>query len=140
MPKRRRSLTRSEQMARIRSCDTRPELLLRKTLWNLGFRYRLRLVLPGRPDLAFVKEKVAVFVDGCFWHGCPKHYKAPTRNEEFWQQKLKRNTCRDRSVDAELETRGWKVVRLWEHEVVGSLGESVAKVKMEVEATRRAGA
>ncbi|MBF0176970.1 MAG: very short patch repair endonuclease [Magnetococcales bacterium] len=79
--------------------------------------YRVRPDLPGTPDFAFIKGKVVVFVDGCFWHGCPIHYTAPVRNAEFWQKKLACNLERDRRVDEELAKMGWRVVRVWEHEV-----------------------
>ena len=77
--RKKRKLTKSEQMARVRSKDTEPEMVLRKALWKSGLRYRLRPGLPGTPDLAFVGRKVAIFVDGCFWHGCPEHYTCPVR-------------------------------------------------------------
>lgn len=110
-------LTKSEQMARVRSHGTAPELELRRTLWSLGFRYRLRQSLPGTPDLTFPSRRLAVFVDGCFWHGCPDHYVAPVTNADFWAAKLARNANRDRTVDAALRAFGWRALRLWEHEV-----------------------
>jgi DNA mismatch endonuclease, patch repair protein len=131
-----RPLTRSEQMARIRSRNTHPELLLRRALWHLGYRYRVEFDLPGSPDLAFVREKLVIFVDGCFWHGCPVHYKPPSRNEEFWRVKLERNVSRDRRVDLELQQQGWAVLRLWEHEIVNSLDSTVTKIAALITAIR----
>jgi DNA mismatch endonuclease (patch repair protein) len=110
-------LTKSEQMARVRNKNTKPETLLRKALWAQGLRYRLRPKLPGTPDLVFVIPKVAVFVDGCFWHGCPTHYTQPVKNAEFWSKKLEVNLTRDRRADEELEVLGWTVVRVWGHEL-----------------------
>jgi DNA mismatch endonuclease (patch repair protein) len=107
-------------MARVRSRNTAPEELLRRALWALGLRYRLRPDLPGTPDLAFPGVRLAVFVDGCFWHGCPSHYTAPVKNGAFWQAKLDRNMARDRRVDEELAARGWRSLRLWEHDVTAS--------------------
>ncbi len=102
--------------------------MLRRALWARGYRYRTHAALPGSPDIAFLGVCVAVFVDGCFWHGCPEHYTAPVANAEFWRTKLERNVARDRRVDAELADAGWTVVRLWEHEVVRSLDAAVRQV------------
>ena len=104
-------------MSSIRGRDTRPEVRLRKALWALGLRYRLRSKLPGRPDLVFVADHVAVFVDGCFWHQCPKHAVWPKNNSSFWRRKLEANVKRDRRNNRELKLQGWKVIRIWEHEV-----------------------
>jgi DNA mismatch endonuclease, patch repair protein len=73
--------------------------------------------LPGTPDFAFRREKMAIFIDGCFWHGCPRCYKAPSRNAAFWKKKIVGNRRRDRRVTGELRERGWRVIRLWEHEL-----------------------
>ncbi|GBC59594.1 very short patch repair endonuclease [Desulfonema ishimotonii] len=114
---RKRKLTRSENMARIRGRDTKPEIKLRKALWAAGFRYRLSYPLPGRPDLVFPKARLAVFVDGCFWHGCPLHYSAPKTRQEFWKNKLRTNVLRDMAVEDELVSLDWKVFRIWEHDL-----------------------
>jgi DNA mismatch endonuclease, patch repair protein len=103
-----------------RRTDTKPELALRSALHALGYRYRkdFRLDLPARrvrPDIAFTGRKVAVFVDGCFWHACPEHGSKPKNNEWYWSPKLAGNVERDRAVDAALIQEGWTVVRLWEH-------------------------
>lgn len=112
------ALTRSEQMARIRARHTTPERLLRRMLWQDGLRYRLHARTPvGRPDIVFPGPRVAVFVDGCFWHGCPEHYVRPRSRNEFWAQKLKANVLRDIRQTKELESLGWRVCRVWEHEV-----------------------
>ena len=109
---------RSRIMSRIRSRDTGPELALRRALWAMGLRYRLQCrVLGSRPDLVLRAARVAVFVDGCFWHGCPEHYVAPKGSRAFWRVKLRKNVDRDRRCTAALEREGWRVVRLWEHEV-----------------------
>ena len=103
-----------------RRTDTKPELALRSALHALGYRYRkdFRLDLPARrvrPDIAFTGRKVAVFIDGCFWHACPDHGSRPKNNEWYWSPKLARNVERDRAADAALSQAGWTVVRLWEH-------------------------
>ena len=118
-------------MRAIRRTDTKPELALRRALHQLGYRYRkdYRLDLASgrrvRPDIAFTGRKVAVFVDGCFWHGCPEHGSKPRANEWYWGPKLLRNAERDRANDAALTLAGWSVVRLWEHV---PLNEAIATV------------
>jgi DNA mismatch endonuclease (patch repair protein) len=106
-----------------RRADTKPEVVLRSALHAAGHRFRkdLRLDLDGvrvRPDIVFPRRKVAVFVDGCFWHVCPVHGREPTTNEWYWTPKLRRNVERDRAADAALRGAGWTVVRIWEHEPV----------------------
>lgn len=108
---------RSFCMSRIRGRDTKAELALRKAAFALGLRYRLRSKLPGHPDLVFPGAKVAVFVDGCFWHQCPRHATYPRNNAAFWAAKISRNVERDRQVDELLKAAGWMVFRVWEHEV-----------------------
>lgn len=110
----------SARMARQARRDTAPELLLRRELHRLGLRYRVDQALPGMPrrraDVLFSRAKVAVFVDGCFWHGCPEHKTAPANNAGWWTAKLARNVERDRETDAHLSSLGWTVLRFWEHE------------------------
>ena len=109
---------RSFCMSRIRGRDTKPERILRSLLWHKGLRFRKNYKnLPGRPDIVFIKPKVAVFIDGCFWHRCPTHYQPPAANAEFWEKKIAGNVKRDREVDKLLKTEGWNVIRVWEHEV-----------------------
>lgn len=111
--------------------DTKPEVALRSALHAAGLRFRkdYRLDLEGvrlRPDIVFTRAKVAVFVDGCFWHSCPTHGTRPTRNADYWLPKLERNVARDREQDAALAAHGWRSVRIWEHE---SLEEAVQRVR-----------
>lgn len=138
-PRRRKrgKLTKSEQMARVRSKNTNLESLMRKALWSQGLRYRLRPKLPGTPDLAFVRQKVAVFVDGCFWHGCPLHYTKPVNNANFWVKKLEINLSRDRRADQELTLLGWMVIRVWGHELKDNPEAAAARV---AQCVREAGA
>lgn len=125
---------RSRNMRANRRTDTKPEVALRSALHALGFRYRKdhRLDLPGgtrvRPDIVFTRRKVAVFVDGCFWHACPEHGRQPTTNEWYWAPKLRRNIERDRTADAALHEAGWHVVRLWEHDPLPAAVHAVLKV------------
>lgn len=105
-------------MSRIRGANTAPELRLRRLLWREGLRYRLHWRTPcGRADLAFPGRKLAVFVDGCFWHGCPDHYVPPRSSRPFWSRKLRDNVVRDQRQTIRLEDSGWSVLRFWEHEV-----------------------
>jgi DNA mismatch endonuclease, patch repair protein len=104
-----------------RKTDTRPELTVRRALHAAGLRYRVNhaVTVQGvrvRPDVVFSWRKVAVFIDGCFWHGCPTHVTQPRANSDYWQQKLQRNRVRDNRTDALLRQAGWIVVRVWEHE------------------------
>ena len=107
-------------METTRQRDTPAELALRSELHRRGLRYRVDASLPGvtraRPDIVFSRQKIAVFVDGCFWHSCPEHATQPKANEEWWAAKLAANVERDRRHDSELADEGWAVVRIWEHE------------------------
>ena len=110
----------SRRMARQRTRDTAPELLLRRELHRRGLRYRVDAPIPGMPrrraDILFTRAKVAVFVDGCFWHGCQEHKTAPVNNGAWWVAKLARNVERDRETGDHLRSLGWIVLRVWEHE------------------------
>lgn len=110
---------RSQNMSKIRSSNTSVELLLRRALWANGLRgYRLhRRGLPGRPDVTYGRARVAVFIDGCFWHGCPQCYVEPSSNVGYWKQKLSGNRERDARNADSLMRMGWTVIRFWEHEV-----------------------
>jgi DNA mismatch endonuclease (patch repair protein) len=99
--------------------DTPGELALRSALRTLGLRYRVDAALPGtrrRADVAFIGAKVAVFVDGCFWHGCPSHGTWPKTNAVWWREKIQGNRRRDRDTDEQLIRDGWTVLRFWEHD------------------------
>lgn len=120
---------RSRNMAAVRGRDTAPEMQLRRALHSLGLRYRVDIApLRGfrrRADIVFTRHRVAVMVDGCFWHGCPLHGSRPATNAAWWADKLDRNVRRDRETDEHLRSAGWTVVRVWEHEPVD---EAVAAV------------
>jgi DNA mismatch endonuclease (patch repair protein) len=107
---------RSELMSAIRSKNTKPEVALRKTLFAKGCRYRIHYGAL-KIDIAFPKKKVAIFVDGCFWHGCPLHSHLPKSNKEYWVPKLTKNKIRDIETTKQLENEGWLVLRFWEHEL-----------------------
>lgn len=108
------------RMQAVRQRDTRPELALRAELHRLGLRYRVGIPpLPNlrrRADVVFPRARVAVFVDGCFWHGCPIHGTTPKRNSQWWTSKIETNKARDADTDKRLHEEGWTVLRFWEHD------------------------
>ncbi|MER7457509.1 very short patch repair endonuclease [Micromonospora sp. NPDC126480] len=110
----------SGRMRRQRRKDTAPELTLRRALHRAGLRYRIGFPVTGLPrrtiDIAFTRIKLAVFVDGCFWHGCSEHGTWPKANSAWWEAKILKNRARDRETTRQLEDAGWRVIRIWEHE------------------------
>lgn len=134
----------SRRFARTRGRDTKPELAVRRELHRRGLRYFVdRALLPGlrrRADLVFPRSRVAVYVDGCFFHGCPVHATWPKRNADFWREKIEANRARDRDTDRRLADAGWAVVRAWEHEdpcVVADRVETVLQGVRSEEPDRR---
>ena len=120
---------RSAVMSRIRSKNTTPEKKLRKLLRTAGYLdYRVKNTLPGTPDLIFRKAKLAVFVHGCFWHGCDKCYRTPRTNSPFWRNKLHINKTRDKRAAKELREKGWMVLTLWEHELRSNPNKSLGRI------------
>ena len=110
---------RSYNMSQIKSRDTKPELTLRKLLYSGGLRnYRLHSKkIIGKPDIVFPKLKIIIFIDGCQWHKCKKHYVPPKTNVTFWSKKINQNIKRDIIVNKHLKKLGWKVIRIWEHDL-----------------------
>lgn len=125
---------RSALMRRVRTKDTAPEVALRRALWAAGLRgWRCHpRAVPGRPDLAFLGRRIAVFVDGAFWHGHPDYYW--NQSGEFWDAKIERNRARDARVNAELRDAGWTVLRIWDFEVERELEACVSRVSTAIEA------
>ncbi|WP_258306021.1 very short patch repair endonuclease [Kocuria rosea] len=119
----------SRAMSTLPRRDTSPELALRRLVHRAGLRYVVDAPLPGLPrrraDLLFSRRKVVVFVDGCFWHGCPEHCRRPRANGGWWSQKIEGNMARDQDTDLRLAEQGWTVIRVWEHEPVD---EAAARV------------
>lgn len=116
-------------MQRQRRRDTKPELTLRSELHRAGLRFRVDYPLPDlrrTGDIVFPKRRVVVFVDGCFWHGCPEHGTWPKQNADWWRDKIMANVSRDRDTDTRLADDGWTVVRVWEHD---DSARSVARVR-----------
>lgn len=126
------SKTSQAVMRGNRSRDTRPELALRSALHALGLRYRVNFrpvkQIRRTADLVFTKAKVAVFLDGCFWHGCPDHYRpAKGKNAQFWKEKIESNQLRDKDTDQKLADAGWESIRVWEHEQPEEAARRIAK-------------
>ncbi|MCX5382228.1 very short patch repair endonuclease [Streptomyces sp. NBC_00083] len=120
----------SARMSRQGSRDTVPEVAVRKLLHAAGLRYRVNVPVPGMPrrtiDIAFGRAKIAVFMDGCFWHGCPQHATHPKANAEWWRTKLDKNMARDRETSEHLIAAGWTVLRFWEHESPEIVAQEIA--------------
>lgn len=110
----------SRKMSALRRRDNAGELAVRRLLHRAGYRYRVCHPVPGFPrrtiDIAFTRSRVAVFIDGCFWHGCPDHGTRPRANADWWSAKLAANHGRDEDTNAQLLAEGWRVIRAWEHE------------------------
>lgn len=125
----------SERMSRQRTRDTKPELRLRRELHKRGLRYRVDAPLPGLPrrraDLLFTRARVAVFVDGCFWHACPIHKTEPATNNEWWAGNLARNVERDEETNSHLNEADWLVIRVWEHEDITHAATDIERIVRE---------
>lgn len=109
---------RQKNMRAIQCKDTKIEVLVCKALWNNGIRYRKNVKnLPGKPDIAIKKYKIVIFLDSCFWHKCPLHFKRPKSNLEYWDKKIARNVERDKEVNNFYIDNGWHILRIWEHQL-----------------------
>lgn len=131
----------SRRMASVRQKGTQAEINLRRALHAKGLRYRLHVPLLTSPrrsaDIVFPRARVAVFVDGCFWHGCPEHASWPKSNADFWRGKIETNRSRDADTDQRLNALGWKTVRIWEHEDAREAADRIAEL---VDARKKNGA
>lgn len=120
---------RSYNMSQVKCRDTKLEIKLRKELYKQGLRgFRTRFNLYGKPDIVFTKYKLAIFVDGCFWHKCPTCFKKPSTETDFWDKKIERNTLRDKEVNNKLAGDGWKVLRFWEHEINKNMNNVLGRI------------
>lgn len=137
----------SRIMSAIGNRDTKPEMALRRELHRRGLRYRVRTRVVGHPDLVFPAPKIAVFVDGDYWHGNTwrlrgadslEHYLSTRANGEFWLEKIRRNMTRDEQVTQQLTANGWTVVRLWESEILADPGPCADRVERQVRGNRLA--
>jgi len=128
---------RSKTMSKIRGKNSKPEMLLRKALWNKNIRFRIhRSDLPGRPDLVIEKYKLVIFIDGDFWHRYNWQLRKPKTNTSFWIPKIERNMQRDRFVNKQLTEVGYTVMRFWEHQVKENLDACVNQVLLYIEAAK----
>lgn len=131
----------SRRLARVRQKNTGAEMALRRALYALGFRYRVDFPVLTKPrrvaDIAFPALKIAIFVDGCFWHGCPEHATWPKRNAEFWRQKIEANRQRDADTNERLHSLGWTVLRFWSHESPAEAAKTVAHMVAVADPKRR---
>ena len=122
----------SHRMSALRRRDNGPETAVRQRLHALGLRYRVAWPVPGQRrrtiDIAFTRAHVAVYIDGCFWHGCPLHGTVPRSNTAWWENKLEANRARDASVNQQLGELGWTVLRFWEHEAPDAVAEQIYSV------------
>jgi DNA mismatch endonuclease (patch repair protein) len=132
-----------ERMQKQQRSDTGPELALRRALFRSGLRFRVQVPIRELPrhriDIAFTGPRVALFVDGCFWHGCPIHGSKPKSNAAWWATKIERNRARDHRTALLLAERGWKVIRVWEHDINKDLHAVTDRVVEEVDSRRSLG-
>ena len=127
---------RSEIMSKVRSKNTKPEMLVRRSLHALGYRYRVHVNnLPGKPDIVLSKHKSIIFTNGCFWHQHPGCKKAslPKTNQEFWRHKLKGNVDRDFITHKKLKLAGWRIITIWECEIENNLQGTISQVVKKLE-------
>lgn len=113
-------------MSKIRSKDTKLELYFKDLIKGHRFRYQPKML--GNPDFALKKLKIAIFIDSCFWHKCPKHFRKPQSNISYWEPKINRNVERKKEVNKQLRKQGWKVIRFWEHQIKKNPEKCVAKI------------
>lgn len=122
----------SQRMSKVRQKGTNAEMAFRRELYQRGLRYRVGYTVLKKPrrvaDIVFLKQKIAIFIDGCFWHGCPIHATWPKQNAQFWKFKIDTNKARDVDTNERLHTLGWTVLRFWEHEETSTSAENVIKL------------
>lgn len=120
---------RSEIMSAVRSKDSKIEVDFRKAIWKAGFRYRKNPTKYfGKPDIVLPKHKTVIFIDSCFWHGCKKHCRIPSVRKIYWTKKISRNVARDKEVAKHYKKQGWKIIRIWEHQIKNDLPEQACKI------------
>jgi DNA mismatch endonuclease (patch repair protein) len=120
---------RKRTMQSVKSDNTKLENKVRKALWAKNIRYRKNVKdLVGHPDISIKSKKIAIFIDSCFWHGCPEHCRMPHSNENYWNQKIQRNKIRDENVNKYYQEQGWTCVRVWEHELQTDFDLTITKI------------
>lgn len=125
---------RSYNMSRIPSVNTKPEIMLKNVLKGTYLRFQPKIY--GKPDFGNKSRKIVVFIDGCFWHKCPKCYIEPKSNRKFWITKIKRNVKRDRIITKELRKQGYNVIRVWEHQAKKDISKCAEKIHRETKKRR----
>jgi len=121
---------RSFNMSRIRASDTKLELFVRKELSKKDYKYRKNVSrLPGKPDIAFINRRLAIFLDSCFWHGCRYHCRMPATNVKYWKEKIASNKKRDKEINQKYKNMGWKVLRFWEHQIKKDPQKIIKKIE-----------
>ncbi|MDT5120672.1 MAG: mismatch endonuclease, patch repair protein [Acidobacteriota bacterium] len=120
---------RSDVMRSVRSKNSTLERVVRSELHKRGLRFRVHYPLIGKPDIVFVHPRVAVFIDSCFWHGCPEHLRMPQSNKSYWTHKIERNIKRDAEVNEAYKQTDWEILRFWEHEIKGNLIQCVNQIE-----------
>lgn len=128
---------RSKIMRNIKSRDTGIEKALRSALWQRGHRFRIQYPIEGKPDIVFPKKKLAIFCDGCYWHGCPECKKIPETNKDFWLKKFEENKRRAKKVNKILQESSWIVLRIWGHQIKNNLDEVVLKIESILQMTSK---
>ena len=122
---------RSEIMSKVRNKDSKIETEFRKKLWEAGFRYlKNSTKYFGKPDIVLPKYKTVIFIDSCFWHGCKKHGSIPETRKKFWTKKIERNKARDKEVNRHYKKDGWKIIRIWEHDLKRDCKFDFKKIKI----------
>ncbi|MBN2016099.1 very short patch repair endonuclease [Candidatus Dojkabacteria bacterium] len=124
---------RSQIMSKVRSKDTKIEIEFRTELWKKGYRYKKNVSkLKGKPDLYFPKYRTVVFIDSCFWHGCKKHLRMPSSNRGYWESKIRKNINRDKEINKYFKQNGYKIIRVWEHDIQTNLDKSIKRIIREL--------
>ena len=121
-------------MSKIKSKDTKLEVNFKKVIKGLKFRYQPKIF--GKPDFASRKLKIAIFVDSCFWHHCPRHFRKPSSNISYWEKKIKSNVKRTKEVDKFLKKHGWIVLHFWEHDINKNARKCLDKIKLAINSRR----
>ncbi len=120
---------RSEIMGTVRNKDTKMEIAFRKAIWRKGFRYsKNSSKYFGKPDIVLKKYKTVIFLDSCFWHGCKKHCQIPIARKKYWTEKIERNKQRDKEVNSYYKKVGWKIIRVWEHDIKRNLEKIIKSI------------
>ncbi len=123
---------RSEVMRAVKSSDTKIEVAVRSALWKRGLRFMKKSSLPGKPDIVFKGAKTVVFIDSCFWHGCPEHCRMPKTNRDYWEAKIQRNRARDSEIIRKYQSMEWSAIRIWEHELKANFEKCIERMYLKI--------